>query len=134
MSCLVAIIYFSSFKSLKIAIIVLFSSSCIIFTVSWSIFYSSFVFFILKTYLFIFIGCFIYLHFKCYHPSRFPLHKPPIPCPSPCLYEGAPPSIHPLRPHHPSIPLHWGIESPQDKEHLFPFPGSSSWLILLFLL
>jgi hypothetical protein len=27
----------------------------------------------------IFIGYFIYLHFKCYPPSQVPLHKPPIP-------------------------------------------------------
>jgi hypothetical protein len=31
----------------------------------------------------IFIGYFIYLHFKCYPPSHFPLHKPnPLPLPS----------------------------------------------------
>ena len=30
----------------------------------------------------IFIGCFIYLHFKCYPLSLFPLHKPPSHLPS----------------------------------------------------
>jgi hypothetical protein len=37
---------------------------------------------------------FIYLHFKCYPLSLFPLHKYPIPYPCPCLYEGAPPPTH----------------------------------------
>ena len=26
----------------------------------------------------------------------------------PCFYEGAPPPVHTLPPHCPSIPLHWG--------------------------
>jgi hypothetical protein len=38
---------------------------------------------------------------------------PPLP-PHLCLYEGALPHTLPLPPHCPSIPLHWGIEPPQD--------------------
>jgi hypothetical protein len=56
-----------------------------------------------------FIGLF-YLHFKCYPFSRFPLWKPPIPPPSPCFYEGAPPPTYPLLIPRPGIPLHWGIK------------------------
>ena len=44
---------------------------------------------------FFFIGYFIYLYFKCYLPSQFPLHNPLPLLPPPCLYEGAPyPPIH----------------------------------------
>ena len=35
--------------------------------------------------------------------------------PSLCFYGGAPPSTHPLTPHQPGIPLHWGIKSLQDQ-------------------
>jgi hypothetical protein len=43
----------------------------------------------------------------------------PYPIPSPCcLYEGFSPLILPLLPHHPSIPLCWVIEPPQD--HIRP--------------
>jgi hypothetical protein len=46
-------------------------------------------------YLFV-TGYFIYLHFKCYPLSWFPLLKCPIPShpPSPCFYEGAPPTTN----------------------------------------
>jgi hypothetical protein len=37
----------------------------------------------------------------------------PLPPPSPCLYEGAPPRTHPLLPQWPSIPLYWVIKPPQ---------------------
>ena len=37
-----------------------------------------------------FLLVFIYLHFKCYSPSQFPFHKPSMPSPSPCFYEGVP--------------------------------------------
>jgi hypothetical protein len=40
--------------------------------------------------LFIFIGYFIYLHFKFYPSSRFPLCNPPISSLPLCFYEGAP--------------------------------------------
>jgi len=55
-----------------------------------------------------FIGYFMYLHFKCYHFSQFSPQKYPIPSPSPCFYEGAPHSTHPLPPHHSGISLHLG--------------------------
>ena len=44
-------------------------------------------------------------------PSAKPLFHPLLPC----FYEGAPPSTHPLLPHCPSIPLHWGIKPSQDQ-------------------
>jgi hypothetical protein len=62
-----------------------------------------------------FIGYFIYLHCKCYPPSQFPLCNPPIPSPSPCFYEGAPPPNYSLLPHCPSIPICWGINPSQDQ-------------------
>ena len=59
-----------------------------------------------------FIGYFIYLHFKFSgFPSANPLSHPPLPC----FCEGAPPPTHPLLPHRPSIPLHWGIRPSQDQ-------------------
>ena len=45
----------------------------------------------LYSFFLIFIWYFLYLHFKCYPFPRSPFWKPPIPCPSPCLYEGHPP-------------------------------------------
>jgi hypothetical protein len=57
-----------------------------------------------------FIGSFIYLHFKCYLLSLYPLHKLPIPSPLPLPLWGCSPITHPLPPHCPSIPLHWGIK------------------------
>jgi hypothetical protein len=62
-----------------------------------------------------FIGHFIYLHFKCYSPSQFPLCKSPIPSPSSCFYEGAPPPTHSLPPHHPSIFIHWNIKPSESR-------------------
>ena len=49
--------------------------------------------------------------------SSFPVSPPQSPHPIPlspplCLYEGAPPPIHPLLPHPSSIPLQWGIKCP----------------------
>ena len=44
-------------------------------------------------------------------PLQCSYHTPP----SPCFYEGAPPPIYPLLPHHLSIPLHKGIKSPQGQ-------------------
>jgi hypothetical protein len=115
-------------------------------------------------YFLFFIGYFIYLHFKCYPLSQFPLQKPPS-HPSPCFYEGIPPSIHSIPPYHSSILIYWGIKPAQDQWSLLPLmsnkvilcyiciwsleshhvyslvgdlvPGSSGgigWFILLFLL
>jgi hypothetical protein len=65
-----------------------------------------------------FIDYFVYLHFKCYHPSWFPLHTlPPLP---PCFFEGAPLPTHLVLSHCPSFPLHWDIEPPQDQEPPLP--------------
>jgi hypothetical protein len=48
----------------------------------------------------------------------FPVSPPqtsyPIPPPS-CYYEGAPLPPHPLPPHRPSIPPHWGIKPSQNQ-------------------
>jgi hypothetical protein len=71
--------------------------------------YMSPVLFVFK----LFIGYFIYSHFKCYPPSKFPLQKPPIPPPFPA-------SMRVLPPHQPSIPLFWGIKPSQDQGHPFP--------------
>ena len=49
---------------------------------------------------FFFIGYFLYLHFKCYPLSWFPLQKPPIPCPLTLL-------TNPLLLPGPAIPLYW---------------------------
>ena len=66
----------------------------------------------------IFIGYFIYLHFKYYSPPfQFP-STPPYPTPHLCFYKGAPPPIYPLPPHYLSIPLYWGINPSQDQGHL----------------
>jgi len=86
----------------------------------------------------------------------------PFPIPSPCFYRGVPPSTHPpLLASPPDIPLHWGIKPWQDQGLFLPLvpnkailcyicswshgsvhvyaldavlvPGTSVWLILLFL-
>jgi hypothetical protein len=44
-------------------------------------------------------------------PSATPLSHPLLPC----FYEGAPPPTHPLPPPCPSISLHWGIKTSQDR-------------------
>jgi hypothetical protein len=106
-----------------------------------------------------FIRCFLYLHFKCYPLSWFPLRKPPIPSPSPCS------QTYPLPLPCPGIPLQWSIEPSQDQGPLLQLTtdkvilcyicswshgslhvyslfvslvprscGGTSWFILLFLL
>jgi hypothetical protein len=63
-----------------------------------------------------FLGYYIYLHFKCYPFSWFPLWEPPSYYPPfSCFYKSAPLSTHPLLPPCPGIPLHWGIESSWDQ-------------------
>jgi hypothetical protein len=64
----------------------------------------------------IFIGYFIYLHFKCYPFPSFPSTNLLSPPPPLCFYEGAPP----LPPHHPTIPLPWGIQPPQNEGSPLP--------------
>jgi hypothetical protein len=114
--------------------------------------------------LFIFTNHFNHLHFKWYHLSQLPLHKPPSHSSSPpplCLYEGTPPPTNPSPPHPSTILLCWGISSPQDQgpplplmsdkailcciwiwSHVYSLvsglvsgsSGWSGWLILLFFL
>jgi hypothetical protein len=60
------------------------------------------------------IGYFIYLHFKCYSLSRFPLWKPLILFSLPLLLWGCSPT-HPLQLPCPGILLHWGIEPSLDQ-------------------
>jgi hypothetical protein len=67
-----------------------------------------------------FIGYFIYLHFKCYLLSRFPLCKPPIPSSLSLLLWQCSPPKHPLLPSHPGISLHWDIELSQDQGPVCP--------------
>ena len=43
---------------------------------------STYIFIIKYDNYFLFIGYFIYLHFKCYSPSKFPRLKTPSPLPS----------------------------------------------------
>jgi hypothetical protein len=59
----------------------------------------------------IFIGYFLYLHFKCYPRSQFlPPPGNSLSHPSPCFYEGVPSPTYPPTPTTLlSIPLHWGI-------------------------
>jgi hypothetical protein len=54
--------------------------------------------------------------------SPFPVSplQTPISSPSPCFYESVTPRTHPLLPHHPSIPLHWGIKPSQDQRPPLP--------------
>jgi hypothetical protein len=60
-----------------------------------------------------FIGYFIYLYFKCYHLSWFPLQNPLIPSPTACFHEGVPPSTNPrIHSHLPTLE--------------FPYTGASS--------
>jgi hypothetical protein len=56
---------------------------------------------------------FIYLQFKRYPPSWFPLCKPPITFPFPILLWGSS-NTYPSS-HSPSASLHWGIEPSQDQ-------------------
>ena len=54
------------------------------------------IYFILL-FIFIFLLCIgycIYLHFKCYPLSQFPLRNPLSLSPSSCFYEGVPPPTH----------------------------------------
>ena len=62
----------------------------------------------------------------------FPVSPSAIPliCPS-CFYESPSPSTHPLLPHHPSIPLCWGIEPSQDPGS--PLPSMPDKAILCYM-
>jgi hypothetical protein len=72
----------------------------------------SFIFFFLP--FFLKTGYFIYISNVTLHlsvSSIYPLSH----LPSPCFYEGPPLPMYPLPPHHPSIPLCIGIQSPLDQ-------------------
>jgi hypothetical protein len=70
----------------------------------------------------VFIGYFIYLHFKCYPPSWFPLRIPPSHPLLPASMRALP---HPLQSHNPSIPLRWGIEPSQEGPPCSLMPDKS---------
>jgi hypothetical protein len=72
-------------------------------------------------YLLIFIGYFLYLHFKCFLLSRSPLQKPSLPFPLPASMGTSPPT-HPLPSSCPGIPLPWGIR----LEHLLPLMSNKA--------
>jgi hypothetical protein len=75
-----------------------------------------------------FISYFIYLHFKCYSPSHFPLHKPPVPSSLLLPLWGCflPRTPIQLLPQQPSIPLSWVIKPPQDQGAPLPvIPGKA---------
>jgi hypothetical protein len=80
----------------------------------------------LPFYIFSFIGYFLYLYIKYYPLSRSLLQKPPIPSPLSLPLCGVSPSSHPLLPSHLSIPLHWGIESPQGQGLLLPLMSNKA--------
>jgi hypothetical protein len=93
----------------------------------------------------IFICYFIYLHFKCYPPSRFP-HKPLIPPPSLCFSEAAPLpthscltawacpytgalSLHKTK----GLPSHWCLTRPSSATYVAGAMDSSMctlWLVI----
>ena len=74
---------------------------------------------IVYNFFIIFIGYFLYLHFKFYSLSRSP--SKPLSHPlSPCFYEGVPPPTHLLPLPCPGISLYWGIEPSQDQGPLLP--------------
>ena len=85
--------------------------------------------------IFLKIGYFIHLHFKCYPFPGFPsvntLFQPPLPY----FHEGAPPLPYLLLPHCPSIPLHWDSKPSQDQGPLLPLmpdkAPSASWVLPL---
>ena len=86
--------FFFIFFSIHLSILLSFLSSFLLsFFLSFFSFYllppllSSFLLSFLIFFL-NFIGYFIYLHFKCYQTSMFPLHKPPIQSPFPLLLWG----------------------------------------------
>jgi hypothetical protein len=82
-----------------------------VWLVGWLDFLFCFVLFFVCLFL---ITYFLYLHFKCYPLSWFPLQKPAIPSPSPCL------PTHPLLLLGPGSSLYWGIEPSQDQGPLLP--------------
>jgi hypothetical protein len=82
-------------------------------------------------YLLIYFYWLLYLHFKCYPYSQFPLHKTPISLLSPCLYEGVLSLSCPLplwgcSPTHPPTPTSAPLHSPMLGHRAFTGPKASS--------
>jgi hypothetical protein len=69
----------------------------------------------------------LYLHFKCYPLSPFPLQKSPIPSLLPLLLR-----MLPHLPTHLGFPLHWGIESSQDQGPLLPLMSHKAILYYIW--
>jgi hypothetical protein len=67
-----------------------------------------------------FFGYFLYLCFKCYLFSWFPLWKPPITCSLSWFHEGVPQSTHQLLLPCPEIFVYWVIQPLQDQGPLHP--------------
>jgi hypothetical protein len=76
----------------------------------------------------LFIGYFLYLHFKCYSslPSRNFVSYHPFPC----LYEGAPRPTHPFLPStfQPWHSLHWDMAPHQAQGPLLPLMSNKAIL------
>lgn len=90
-----------------------------------------------KFYVLLFIILFVYISNEI-PLFNYPFHQPSLshaiplpgyrsssptnihPPPFLSLYENATPNIHTLPPHCSSIPLYWGIKSPQDQRPLLP--------------
>ena len=70
--------------------------------------------------VFLKIGYFIHLHFKCYPFPGFPSANTLFQTPLPYFHEGAPPLPYLLLPHCTSIPLHWDSKPSQDQGPLLP--------------
>jgi hypothetical protein len=70
-------------------------------------------------FFFIYLSCIgyfsIYISSVILFPGFPSANKCPIPCHSPCFYEGVTPLTHPLLPHYSDIPLHWGISPLRTK-------------------
>jgi len=69
-----------------------------------------------QAFLKLLLDIFLYLHFKGYSPSQFPVHKPPLPplsLPNTCI-----PSIH--SPFCPPMPSHWWSNLGRTKGFVFP--------------
>jgi len=82
----------------------------------------------------IFIGYFIYLHFK-YYPSFpvFPLENPLAHSLSSCFYESTPPPTHPLLPHCPGIPYTGALNLQEPRASPFIDPWQAYPLLHVWL-
>ena len=63
----------------------------------------------------LFIGYFMYLHFKCYPLCQFPFWAPLSHLPSPFFYEEAHPPTNPLWPHCSALPYTGELSLPRTK-------------------